>query len=392
MGDSDELSLLREKVALLEAENHELLAAGEQASREPGAGPDQGKRQRAWLRSAATLILLGISAMLAPVAVAGNWARTELVETDRFVQLLAPLAQQPEVQSFVAEEVSESITRHLNTDAIVNDLFAGLAETNLPPRAQAALPLLQGAAASGMRTIIDTGVSSAVASRQFASAWEIALRETHSRSIAVIQGDPTAMLQLADDGTLSLDLRAIVAQVRERLVGQGISLATHIPEINRTIPIVSSDSLVLVRTSYQLVTTIGFWLPWIVVGTLALGVLVARNRARALSRAGVAIAATLALQLITIGVAREYFIAMISPATMPVATAEVLFDQLSRLLISTLVALIAMALVLAIAGWLAAASASAVWVREACSRGFAVIRKTLKKVQATPENKLPSEH
>src|SRR5690606_5915332 len=116
-------------------------------------------------------------------------------------------------------------------DGMVGDLFAGIGGMNLPPRAEAVLPLLEGTAANGVRSLIDSGVAQLVESPQFAGAWELALRETHSRAIAVIQGSPGSALQLSDDGVLSLDLGAIITQVKDGLVGQGIGFAEMIPVV-----------------------------------------------------------------------------------------------------------------------------------------------------------------
>ncbi len=373
MRDTHEVEELRAKIAALEAENRELTVSAESAPANSAATMPAPSKAR--LRSASALILVLIAALLAPVAVLGSWVRAELVDTERFVQTLAPLAHKPEMQAFVAAEVSAGIKQSVDIDGMVSDVVTGLAGTNLPPSAQAALPLLEGTAASGVRSLIDTGVTTIVESSQFASVWETALRESHARSVAIIQGDPNAMLQLGDDGTLALDLRAITSQVRDGLVGQGIGFAEHIPEIDRRIPLVSSDSFVLVRTVYQLAVRIGFWLPWVVFASLAAGVLISRNRVRTLKRAGMSIAASLLVALIGLGIGKMFFIGSVSPSIMPAPTAEVLFNQLTELIVSTMVALIVLCIAVAIGSWLASQTTLAVAVRSAFSSGFATVRR-----------------
>lgn len=369
MADQTDTGALRARLVALEAENERLRIA------KAGSGEAGGQRSKGRLRASGAVILVLIGALLAPVAVIGTWARAELVDTDRFVQTFAPLAQKPEVQSFVAKEVTSGIEQSIDIDAMVGGLFQGIAQLDLPPAAADTLPLLEGAAANGVRSIIGSGVEAVTESPQFASVWETALRETHSRAVAVIQGDPNSMLQLSDDGTLSLSLSTVISEVKTALTDQGIGFAGAIPVIDRSVPLLASDSLVQLRVLYQLAVTVGFWLPWVVLAVLIAGVLLARNRTRALSWAGISVAASLALLAAGVGIGRLVFLAAVTPSIMPAATAEVVFAQLTELIASTLIALIFLFALIAVGAWLAGSSRLAVSSRGALEGGFAAIRR-----------------
>ncbi len=369
MGDQADTDALRARLAELEAENRQLKKT--QAKFDEAGG----QKAKGRLRASAAVILVLIGALLAPVAVIGTWARAQLVDTDRFVQTFAPLAQKPEVQSFVAKEVTNGIEQSVDIDAMVSDLFDGIAQLDLPPAAAQTLPLLEGTAANGVRSLIGSGVETVVESPQFASVWETTLRETHRRAVAVIQGDPNSMLQLSDDGTLSLSLGIVITEVKTALTNQGIGFADAIPVIDRSVPILASNSLVLVRTLYQVAITVGFWLPWVALGALVAGVLFARRRTRALSWAGASVAVSLLLLSAGIGIGKLVFLGAVSPSIMPAATAEVLFVQLTELIASTLLALITLFVLIAVGAWLAGASRLAVATRGALESGFAAIRR-----------------
>ena len=369
MGDQADTDALRARLAELEAENRQLKKT--QAKFDEAGG----QKAKGRLRASAAVILVLIGALLAPVAVIGTWARAQLVDTDRFVQTFAPLAQKPEVQSFVAKEVTNGIEQSVDIDAMVSDLFDGIAQLDLPPAAAQTLPLLEGTAANGVCSLIGSGVETVVESPQFASVWETTLRETHRRAVAVIQGDPNSMLQLSDDGTLSLSLGIVITEVKTALTNQGIGFADAIPVIDRSVPILASNSLVLVRTLYQVAITVGFWLPWVALGALVAGVLFARRRTRALSWAGASVAVSLLLLSAGIGIGKLVFLGAVSPSIMPAATAEVLFVQLTELIASTLLALITLFVLIAVGAWLAGASRLAVATRGALESGFAAIRR-----------------
>lgn len=366
MAETREIEALRAKVAELEAENLELQqGGGVAAARKPA-------KHRG--RAITAFILIFVSALLAPIAVISSWARAELVDTTRFVETFAPLAQDPNVQTFVAGEVSTGIKDNVDIDGIVGDLFTGISTLDLPPQTQTVLPLVEGAAASGVRSLIDTGVQKLVESPQFASIWEMTLRETHSRAIAVIQGDPNSEIKL-QDGTLSIDLKVVTAEVKAALLAQGFSFAEVIPVIDESVPLLESDSLTLMRTLYQLAVGVGYWLPWVVLGMLVCGVVVARNRLRALAWGALGLAASLLFLSGGMGVGKMFFMSAVSPSIMPEATAEVLFVQLTGLIAASLLALVTLALMIAFGAWFAGSSKFAKATRSAFDTAFRAIRK-----------------
>ncbi|PIO50075.1 hypothetical protein BV502_14465 [Leucobacter sp. OAMLP11] len=368
MNESREADALRERIAELETRNRELEAAGSSG----GAGRVGPKRGR--LRAAGVIALIAIGALLAPVAVIGSWARAELVDTDRFVETFAPVVTRPAVQDYISAQAEQAIAQHVDVKGLVGDLLGGIEQLDLPPQAKAALPLLTAPAVAGVESLISTAVDRVVRSPEFARVWSTALRETHSRAIAVIQDDPSSAVRLGDDGTLSLQLDSVVAEVKRSLQQQGFGFASAIPEVHRSIPLAASDSLVLVRTVYQLATAAGTWLPWLSLGLLALGVLVARGRLRAIAWAGSALAASLLLLASGLGIGRQFFIGSVSPSIMPAATADALFEQLTLVMRSSLLALVALAICIAAGAWIAGGSRIAVAARAAGAAGFGALR------------------
>lgn len=372
---AQEIAALRARIEQLEAQNQEL--SGRESGdrdRSPDGSAAPPRARKGVGRGLLAAVLILVSVLLAPVAVIGGWARLELVDTDRFVQTFGPLAEDPDVQRFIAAQTEQAIFDSVDVDGLVGDLFEGIASLDMPPRTQAAVALLEGPAAAGVRSLISSSVERVVASPQFAQIWEGALRETHSRAIAVIQGDPNTALQLDDDGTLSLRLQVVVAEVKQVLVDQGLGFASAIPEINRTIPIVASDSFLLVRTVYQLAVAAGTWLPWVVLGMLVLGVAVARDRRRALAWAGAGLALSLLLLAAGLGIGRRFFVGTVSPSIMPAATADVLFEQVTAFISSTLLSLVVLGLAFAVGGWLTGPSRPAIAIRGAGNSAFTAVR------------------
>lgn len=354
MSEADEL---RRRVADLEHENARLRAPGSPASR----------RGRA--RTALAVVLIAVGLLLAPVAALGTWARLQLVDTDQFVSTFAPLAESPEVQAFVADEATTAITSQIDVPELIGEVFDGVRELGLPPKADAALGLLEGPAAQGVQTLIGDVVRQVVASPAFAEIWERSLRVTHERAVAVIQGDPAAALQLAEDGTLSLQLDVLAVSVKEELSARGIAIADLIPQVDREIPILQADALVLVRTVYTTAVAAGYWLPWVVLLLLVAGVAIARRPVHALAWTAALFAVVFALLAAGIGVGQTFFIGAVSPAVMPAAAAAALFAQLTILLQSTAVGLAVLGALVAVGSWLAGSTRTARALRSTARQG-----------------------
>lgn len=363
----NELDELRERVLTLERENDELRAP----------------RRRIRGKSILGAVLLVLAVVLAPVATMGTWARLQVVDTDRFVATFAPLASDPDVQDFVADEVTTAIDEQVDIAAVVGEVFDGIRSLGLPPRADTALTLLEGPAANGAISLIDGVVNDVVRSDQFADIWAQSLRFTHERATAILQNEPGTAVQLGEDGAVTIELGVVIDRVKQVMSERGIGLADVIPEIDRSIPIAQADALVLVRTVYQIADIGGFWLPWVVVALLVAGVLLVRDRPRALFWTSAGFALVFLLLTAGVGIGRGVFIRAVSPSIMPAPAASSLFDQLTSLLAGTIAALALVGVLAALWAWSAGSGRTAVALRGLVDSGFTSVRRGAERRRLT---------
>lgn len=354
-----ELEHLKARVRSLEQENSVLRAP---------------RPRRISGRSIVAGVMLVIAVLLAPIAVIGTWARIQLVETDQFVATFAPLASDPAVQDFISDQVVEAVEEQLDVEALVGEVFDGIRDLDLAPRAEAALTILETPAAQGISSLIDSVVHDVVASEQFATIWAETLRFTHDRAVAIMQNDPDIAIQLDGGGVLSVDLGVVIERVKSELTDRGVGFADLIPVVDRSIPIAQADALVLVRAVYQIAVATGFWLPWLVVAFTFAGILLSRNRARATLRASVGLAVLFGLMAVGTVIGRTLFVGSVSPAVVPADAANVMYGQITEALQSTAAALALGAVVAAVWAWLSGASRSAATTREIAGNGFSSVR------------------
>lgn len=373
-GNTEDLASLQARITELESRNDELQRLAAEPAAGQGDPPAKSTRSVGRARTATAVVLVLVAAVLAPIAVLGTWVRAELVDTDRFVQTFAPLAEDAEVQAFIADQAAGAIEQSVDIDGLVSELFDGVSDLDLPPRAQDAVALLQGPAGQGVRSLIGTAIDGVVTSPQFAQLWSAALHQTHSRAIAVIQGDTDAALQLQGDGTLTLEVGALIGEVKQILADQGLGLVSNIPDIDRSIPLVSNDALPLVCFVYQVAVAAGYWLPWGVLALCAAAVAVSRNRVRALAWVGGALAVSLLVLVGGLGIGRAFFVGTVSPSVMAAPAATAIFDQITEQLVSASWALIVLAIFVALGGWISGTSRSASAVRSASNSGMHAVR------------------
>ncbi|WP_216648846.1 hypothetical protein [Agromyces agglutinans] len=365
---------LEARIAELEAENASLRAS--RATSAPGVASEvPGKsRRKGRGRSVLSAVVIVVALVLTPVAVLTSWARWQLVDTDRFVSTFAPLAEEPAVQAYLTDEVTAAIEAQVDIPALTADLFDGLRALDLPPRAEDALGLLEAPATQGLQSLVAQVVERVISSDAFADTWANALRVTHRQAIAAIQGQPDAALEIGAGGQLSIQLGPIIAEVKQRLIENGVGFAQAIPEIDRSVVIAESNAFTLVQTIYALAVAVGLWLPWIVVALLVTGVLIARHRANAVVWTAGGFALVMALMAAGVGVGHLFFVATVSPSIMPLDAADVLYDQIIDFLRSTIVAALVLGILAAVIAWWAGPSRPARSLRGFSTAGFAAIR------------------
>lgn len=381
---------LQARVAELEGENARLRETAEAAeaaavaaaqaaeaaeSGEPGDVP-RAKRGTGRGRTAAAIVLVMIGLLLAPVAIVTSWARVELVDTEQFVATFAPLADDPAVQGFVADEVTAAIEQQVDIPQLTSDVFDGIRSLGLPPRAEQALGLLEAPAVQGLQSLISGVVDRLVASDAFADIWADALRISHKQFVAAMQGDPNAALEIGGDGTLSVQLGPIIDAVKDRLVDNGVGFAAQIPAIDKSIAIAQADAFVFVRTVYALAVGVGTWLPWVALAFLVAGIFVAKRRSAALFWTAGGLTLVMALLAAGFSIGQLVFLGVVSPSIIPAGAATAIYGYVTEAMAATTAAMVVLGLLVTIIAWFAGPWRPARAVRGFAASGFASLRRT----------------
>ncbi len=372
--------LLR-RIEQLEAENAALRSAAvdESQTTAPSVETTAPKRKRGWGWTLLATVLIVIGAILAPVAVVASWAKVELTNTDSFVAAYAPLANDPAVQNYITTQVVDIINQQVDIPQLTSDVIDGITSLGTGPAATKALNALKGPAAQGLQSLIHTAVSDFVKSNAFADVWRTALKLSHSQLVATMQNDPKAAIAIGSDGSIGVQLGPIIEQVKSALVSQGITFASQIPTIDRTITVAQSNAIPTVQLAYGVALAAGEWLPWVALAFLIAGVLVARRRSLALVWSATALALSMLVTAAGFAIGRLVFISSVSPSLLPSDFARTIFNTVVAAMEETTVAVLVLAIAVAVVGWFAGPfevprklrgffGSGVTWVRESAER------------------------
>jgi hypothetical protein len=320
-------------------------------------------------RTVVASVLIVLGCVLAPLSVLGVWARSQVTDTDRYVETMAPLASHPDVQEALTNRITIAIMQYADVSDLVRETADALAGAGLPPRAADALRGLSGPAEAGARSFIHDQVSRVVKSDAFATAWETVNRVAHQQLVAVLSGESQGAVTVQGD-TVTLDLAAFVLSVKQQLINAGFTLAARIPDLHLQFTIIQSEDIKRGQKLYRFVDRFGYILPFVTLVLLAGGVIAAKNRRRAAVWTGLGVAISMVLLGAGLALGRHVYLDRL-PVSVSSATAAAVFDTTVRFLRTGLRSVLVIGLIVAAGAFLTGPSSAAVSTRAAFRRVFA---------------------
>lgn len=362
-----ELTALRAEVAALRAESHPARASSRRST----------GRARRGARAAAATALVVVSCVLAPLSVVSVWARSEVTDTDRYVETIAPLADDPAVQRAVTAEITDTIFRYVDVQSLTSQAFTALSDRgSLPPGLADQLQALAVPVANGIRSFTAARVLEVVRSDAFARAWVTANRTAHEQLVAALEGESGSGV-LVEGNAVKLDLAAFLAVVKQRLVAAGFALAARIPTVNATFVVFESPDVARVQRAFTVLDALGLWLPFILVALAALGIYAAPRHRLAFMGAGLGLAVAMLVAAVGLAVVRRVYLAGVPSDVLPPDAAAGMYDTLVRFLRETVNAGILIGVMVAGGAFLTGPAVTATVIRGWFVAGFVRVRSWL---------------
>jgi hypothetical protein len=215
------------------------------------------------------LVLLGC--LLAAPAVAAYALAGEVTSQERYLEAVTPLAEDPAIKQTVTTQLTDAVSG------------------NLPESA---------------RPLVQQSIAGFVASPDFKRLWVEVNKEAHPQVLAMLRGEQGGGVEIQGDAIV-LNLGPIAADVKQRMVAEGVPLADQIPEVDASVQLLSRDSVSQIVPAFDLLEKLSVVLPILVIVLLLGGIALAERRGRALMVGGIGLVVMMLLLVLFQALARS---------------------------------------------------------------------------------------
>lgn len=300
-------------------------------------------------------ILAGTLAVLAcilfPLSVLSIWLNNTVLDTDQYVETVAPLATNPTVQNAIADRVVTVLQDNVDLDQKIEDA--------LPKKAS----FLAGPLSAGIENVAHAAALKVVQSDQFAKLWAEANRRAHAQVLAVVEGERSPLVE-RDNGQVVIRLGPVVDLVVRKLHELGLPMfdTSQVKRLNPGFVLIDSQELQQTQSLVSLFRKVVVILPILTILCIAGAIWLSPRRRRTALRIAIGITAAMGILLVALNLGRSAYLNAL-PETANQAAARAVYDQIVSFLRDSLRALFVLGIVVGIGIWLAGPSAAAVKIR-----------------------------
>jgi hypothetical protein len=220
-----------------------------------------------------------LATLLVPLGIGATWLELRVDDTQAYVDTVAPLADNAELRSRLADEVATAAVSTL--------------QSNVPVGLPATLDAM-----------VRTSTEAVIESDDFPKFWRQANADTHREFLAIVHDDKG---HVDANGWVVVDLRPLLDSVLKDVVKsipRAAAVIDVLPKTPLPMPVIRDSDLEKGRGLYQLLDALSLWLPLLWTGLVVLAALAAhgwRGRLRAVAFAALGLAVGGVVVLLGIG-------------------------------------------------------------------------------------------
>jgi hypothetical protein len=308
-----------------------------------------------WRRIVGVLLLV-VGCVLVPISLSAVWVRNTLLDTDNYVSTVGPLASNPQIQQGLADRITNGVFTRVDVEKQVADA--------LPPKAS----FLAAPIANALHSTTDQAALRLVESSRFQTLWDNANRRAHGAVVKVLTGGGSRVS--TENGTVSIDIGEIFDNVKQKLDAKGITIFDNatLPASSQEFVLFQSKDLEQVQGLVDLLQTLAWVLPFVALVCFAGAIGLSKHRRRTIQRGAIGVAFAVAIQLVLLKAGRNLYLDAITTTKSTPGAAGAVWDQLTSFLRTSGLTTIVVALLIAIAAWVAGPSSTATRLRGAWHR------------------------
>lgn len=223
------------------------------------------------MRTTFGTIFVVLACLLAAPAVAAYALVGEVTDEQAYLDAVTPLADDPDIQQAVASQIKDAL---------------------VPKVPESAAPLVQ------------QSVDSYVASPDFRELWVNVNKEAHPEVLAMLRGEQGGSLSVQGDAIV-LNLGDVAAQLRERMVAEGVPLADQIPAVDASVQLLSQPAVKELVPTFDLLEKLSVILPVLTLLFLVGGIVLSAKQGRTMVVAGIGLVVMMLLLVLAVFLARS---------------------------------------------------------------------------------------
>lgn len=247
-----------------------------------------------WLRNFGIAFFAFIAVLILSIGNLLFWSGNTVVKTDRYVETVAPLIEDPVIQDAVANYTTEQLFKNVDVE--------GFTEEVLPPRASFIAPALD----SQLRTYTQKTLKTVLHNQKFQEVW-VSVHENAHRTII------NAAKQHGEDGVI--DANELYSQLSSELKNTKLAFLADksLPASVGEYKIFESNQLAVLN---KVINNIDLWRIMAVIffaTFVFLAVWLSRNRRRSVIIISSLLLAALFISLLALRITRESIVTMAEP-------------------------------------------------------------------------------
>jgi len=235
------------------------------SAREDGAEELTGVHEASRARRIWVRVVLTVATLLAVLAIFAIWANRQLLNPSNWADTSTELLQKPTIRSALSGYLIDQLYANVN---VTRELKSGMPKQLAP---------LAGPISGALHTVAEEATKRALATPRVQNVWRKANYAADQSLVAIVKGGGRRVQ--IQGGTVSLNLRQIVADLAERL-GLPADTAAKLPPSVARLKVVTSRQLGLVRNTAKAIQALALVLTILAIAGYALALFLARGYRR----------------------------------------------------------------------------------------------------------------
>jgi hypothetical protein len=309
-------------------------------------------------------VLVVLASLLIPLSMISLWAIRTVTNTDQYVATMAPLAR----NQVIVDRLAQKSTDELFSSHVVRDQVT----KSLPPKAK---PLVQPLV-NQLHVYVYQLALKVFGSPKFGTLWDTLNRRSHQAAIDVLTGKQTPLTEkLEKAGTITLNVTPALNNVIAQANAHGIPYFNPLKSIlgngkSLTVTILSKNQVSEFSGLFNVVVVLRWAIPVFALVLGILAVVIALERRRTLIRLAIGVSLVTLLLLAALALGRNVFLTRAAAHDLDQQVAAAVWDIVLRYLKTYLRWTLLIAVVVALASWVAGPGRYAVVVRTSVARAW----------------------